>query len=68
MSRRSREQRTWITFAVIMGLAVFEATARKSADPTVIAFCGTTLAIVLGVHGDINRRRKRDGSSGELDE
>ncbi len=45
-----------------MGLAIYEAIARKSADPTVIAFCGTTLAIVLGVRGDAYRRGRRDDS------
>ncbi len=59
---RAREQRTWITFAVIMGLTIYEATVRQSADPTIIAFCGTALAITLGVQGDIFRRKRREDS------
>ena len=48
-----------------MGLAIYEATVRSSADPTVIAFCGTTLAIVLGVQGDAYRRRRRDSDDSD---
>ena len=49
-----------------MGLAIYEATARQSADPTIIAFCGTALAITLGIHGDIARRKRRRDDSGDL--